>query len=187
MRTARLLTLGILVLAGGNIGCVGRMISEGLGAATGAAGKVLDIDKPAGLAKYHGFQVESLTITQGLKAPSNLTQLVRAAFMEASRAKGLTPEGKPGLLVSGEIISFESAGAVDEAIGPLEEIIIRAKLMDAGSKEVLAVANLIGRAKSTSAGGEKKLSQGAAKALKKWLKAGGIAKDEDEEKEKKKK
>lgn len=185
MKTYPSLGFGVLALliSGLNLGCMGRLIGEGVGAATGASGKVVGLSTPRGLEKYRGLKVDSLTVSPGLKAPGNLSSLVREQFLKAAAKKELKPGGTPCLVLSGEIYNYESAGAVDTAIGPLEEVIIRATLKDEQSGQVLGVANLIGRAKSTTAGGEKNLSEGAGKALAKWLKEGGITKG-DEEKEK---
>ena len=74
---------------------------------------------------------------------------------------------------------------MDTAIGPLEEVIVRTKLIDAASGQLLTEANLIGRSKSTTAGGAKHLAAGAGKALKSWLKQCGLKGGDEDEKEKK--
>jgi hypothetical protein len=166
-----------------NVGCMGRMIGEGMGAATGASGKVVDVVKTADLSRYKGFKVESITVAPGLMMPAETPSLVRQYINEAAEKKGLRPNGTPAFKLVGEIIHYESAGAVDTAMGPLEEVIVRTKLVDAATGKLLTEANLIGRAKSTTAGGAKNLSEGVGKALKKWLKDCGLkGGDEDEKK-----
>ncbi len=179
--------LGVSLMAGSNIGCMGRAISEGIGVVTGASGKVVHIDKVQQLEKYRGFKVESLTVTPGLKVPSGIPRLIDEEFMKVSAKKKLASDGTPRLVVSGEVTNYETADAVDTAIGPLEECIVRAELRDGETKRVLAVANLVSRAKSTTAGGEKNLSEGMGKALSKWLKAGGIKTEEEEKEDQKEK
>ncbi len=164
-------------------GCMSRAIKEGLGVATGASGKVVEVQKTTDLSKYKGFKVESLTAAPGLNMPSEVPAMVRQYFNEAAMKRGLTGSGTPALRLAGEIIHFESVGVVDTAIGPLEEVIVRTRLMDADGGQVLTEANLIGRAKSTTAGGAKNLSEGAGKALSKWLKECGLKADEDEDKD----
>jgi hypothetical protein len=173
----------ILSVVASNFGCQGRLISEGLGVVTGASGKAVDLSRPSGLEKYQGLKLEPITTSSGLKTPPELPSLLSEELLKAAANKGLTPDGKPALILTAEILNFESAGAVDTAIGPLEEVILRAQLTDAQSKDVLGVANLIGRATSTSSGGPKHLSEGAGKALTKWLKEGGITKGEQKGKE----
>lgn len=184
MRTCHsiLLTVGALFLVSLNVGCMGRIIGEGVGVVTGASGKVIPFTGPKRLTAYRGFHIESLTVTPGLKTPPALVSLVREELGRMAARKGLSGGAKPTLVFRGEIVNFESAGVVDTAIGPLEEVIVRATLADGENAEVLATANIIGRAKSTSAGGEKRLSEGVGKALGKWLKEGGIEKGEDDEK-----
>jgi hypothetical protein len=186
MRVTRLVVLvsTAVTLVTLNLGCVGRMIGEGVGVVTGASGKVVHLQGPENLEKYKGFQVDSITVSPGLKAPSSLASMVRTELLKTAAKKGLAPTGTPCLAVSGEIINYESADAVDTAVGPLEELMIRAKLTDAGTKQVLAEANLVARAKSTTAGGEKNLSEAAGKALSKWLRKGGLKKGDEEDEKK---
>jgi hypothetical protein len=181
--TVSLMT-GAICLA--NAGCMGRLISEGMGAATGAAGKVVDVQKPKDLSRYKGFKVESVTAAPGLMMPADTPALVRQNFNEAAEKKGLRPNGTPALKLVGEIIHYEPIGIVDEAMGPLEEVIVRTKLMDADTGQLLTEANLIGRSKATTSGGVKNLSEGAGKALKKWLKECGFKGDEEEQEKGKK-
>ncbi len=168
----------IVFVAGPNFGC-GRAISEGLGLATGASGKVIHLERPHLLDEYRGLRVESLTVTPGLKTPASLDSLIRDEIAKAGANLRLTPDGTPGLLFTGEVINYESAELVDTAIGPLEECIVRARLTDAGSGRILAVANLISRAKSTTASGEKNLAAGVGKALAAWLDSAGIKPEEE--------
>ncbi|MEW6251318.1 MAG: hypothetical protein AB1716_11770, partial [Planctomycetota bacterium] len=171
--------LGVSLLAGSNLGCMGRAISEGLGVVRGASGKVVDIERPQPLEQYRGFRVGSVTVTSGLETPPDLARLIREEFTKVSAKKNLPSDGQPCLQVSGEVTNYETAELVDTAIGPLEECIVRAKLTDADTQRVLAVANLVARAKSTTAGGVKNLSEGVGKALSKWLKAGGLQTEEE--------
>jgi hypothetical protein len=163
------------------MGCASRLIGEGMGAVTGASGKVVNMSAPGRLATYKGLRIETIKMVPGLKAPRELQTLLLEEFTKAAAKAGLTPSGTPGLVLAAEVVNYESASAADTAIGPLEEIIIRAQLTDSQSKEVLASANLIGRAKSVTAGGPKHLSEGAAKALSKWLKEGGLRAEEEGE------
>src|SRR5438309_1456141 len=59
------------------------------------------------------------------------------------------------------------------------------KILDARNNSVLAEANLLGRSKASSSSGQKNLSEGAGKALAKWLKQAGLP--EIKEKDKKEK
>ena len=162
-----------------NVGCVGRIIREGAGAAMGASGKVVELHTPSSLANYRGLTVESITVAQGLRVPDDITALVRQSYADAAKDLVLTPGGSPALAVSGEIIHYETGGTASKAIGPLQEIIIRTQLIDAGSKQSLGEANLIGRSKALTSSGSHNLTEGAGKALSKWLGDSGVKKDDD--------
>ncbi len=174
MRRFRLALVVGLLLGVANVGCMSRAIREGAGAVTGASGRVVALRQPANLAHYKGLRVESITVAPGLDAPGNVGSLVSQAFLEASQELTLSSAGSPALLVQGEIIHYETGGTASAAIGPLQEIIVRTQLSDAETHDVLGSANLVGRAKSLTASGEKNLAEGAGKALKKWLKKSGL-------------
>jgi hypothetical protein len=175
-------TLVVMALSLANLGCTGRLISEGVATVTGASGKVVDIRVTRSLSKYKGFKIESLKAAPGVMTPADMPTLIREQLMAAAEKRGLTANGQPAIKVAGEIIHYESGGIVDEAIGPLEEVIVRTKLTDAQSGELLAEANLVGRSKATTSSGAKNLSEGVGKAFDKWLKDGGLKKAGEKEK-----
>ncbi|MCZ6654590.1 MAG: hypothetical protein O7D91_16380 [Planctomycetota bacterium] len=167
-----------LFICTANVGCVSRAIREGAGAVRGASGKVVELQAPSSLAHYRGLTIESITVAEGLGVPSDLVTLVRQSYADAAKDLVLTSAGSPALAVSGEIIHYESGGAVSKAIGPLQEIIVRTQLIDAGSKQFLGEANLVGRSKALTSGGAHNLAEGAGKALAKWLRDSGAKKDD---------
>jgi len=164
-----------------NAGCQTRLINEGIGAVTGASPKVVSADTLGGLEKYNGLRVESVTMGQGVKGPASLAGIVQKEFTKAAEKKGLKSTGEPCLLVCCEIVHYESADMMDVAFGPFEEIVVRTQLKDAQTGQVLGMANLIGRAKTSAASGEEKLAEGAAKALRKWLRKGGLKQGREED------
>lgn len=161
-----------------NVGCMSRAIREGAGAVRGASGKVVELHTPSSLANYRGLAVESITVAKGLQVPGDIVTLVRQSYAEACEDLVLTPGGSPAVAVSGEIIHYETGGTVSKAIGPLQEIIVRSQLIDAGSKQFLGEANLIGRSKALTSGGARNLAEGAGKALAKWLRNSGVKEDD---------
>jgi hypothetical protein len=162
-------------------GCVGRFFSEGIGAARGASGKLVEIRKTPDLTRYTGLRIERITVGQGLQAPADMPSMIRNDLTVTAEKRGLRPEGQPGLTLSGQIVHYEPSSSVDTAIGPLEEVIFRAKLIDTQSGNLVAEANLVGRSKATSSSGTKNVSAGVAKALNQWLKQGGLKKDGEKE------
>jgi hypothetical protein len=164
-------------------GCMGRIFSEGMGAATGASGRVVGNSTVPDLTKYKSLHVEPITVAAGSQAPADMPDMAQADFEAAARFRGLTADGEPRLKFTGEIIHYESSSMVDTAIGPLAEVIVRAKLIDAGSGRVIAEANLVGRSKASDSSGAKHLSGGLGKALGKWLDSGGLKKQKAGDKE----
>lgn len=155
-------------------GCVGRLIRESIGVVKGAAGAVVEIKEPKDLSHYKGLRVDPVTVTPGMKVADETTGLIERQWTKCGPKLQLTPDGEPKLVLRGEIIHYEMGGAVDQAIGPLQEIILRAKLLDAATGELLGEANLLGRAKATTESGRPKLAVGTAKAVRKWLSAHGL-------------
>jgi hypothetical protein len=173
------MTLTAVALSILSLGC-GRMFSEGMGVATGASGRVVQIGLTPDLTKYKGLRIEEITVAQGLQAPSEMPAMIGSDLAAVAQKRGLMPEGQPGLKLSGQIVHYESSSMVDTAIGPLAESILRAKLTDA-SGTVVAEAQLVGRSKASSSSGDKSVSEGVAKAFDKWLKAGGLKTPDDKD------
>ncbi len=168
-----------LFICTANVGCVSRAIREGAGAVRGASGKVVELQAPSSLAHYRGLTIESITVAEGLGVPSDIVTLVRQSYADTSKDLVLAPGRSPALAVSGEIIHYETGGTVSKAIGPLQEIIVRTQLIDAGSKQFLGEANLIGRSKALTSGGSRNLAEGAGKALTEWLHDSGVEMDDE--------
>jgi hypothetical protein len=172
-------SLALLVVAGS--GCWGRLFSEGVGVVTGARGKVVVARKPGDLTRYRGLRLTPVTVAPELEAPAAVPGLIREALFDAAHKSGLTPTGTPALVLTAEVIHYESGGIVDTAIGPLDEVIVRARLNDAQSNAVVAEANLLGRSKATTSSGAENLSKGIGKAFRSWLKDAGFGKDVKDE------
>ncbi len=169
-----------LLLCASQVGCMSRAVREGVGAVRGASGKVVTRKRPPNLARFQGISVDSIEIAAGLDVPSEIPAMVRQAYLDAGADLGLSTGGSPALEVSGEIIHYETAGTVGQATGPLEEIIVRTRLGEAGSENALGEANLVGRSKATTSSGRHNLAKGAGKALEKWLKKSGLDREEDD-------
>ena len=169
--TMRLTAAALCILC---LGCMGRLFSEGMGAATGASGKVVEIGATPDLTKYKGMRIEGITVAQGSQAPAGMPEMIRGDLAAAAGKRGLSPQGDPGLTLSGEIVHYEASSTADKAMGPLEQVVVRTKLTDAQSGAVVAEANLIGRSKASSSSGAEKVSAGVGEALEKWLEDGGL-------------
>jgi len=155
------------------IGC-GRIFSEGMGQARGASGKVVETGVTPDLANYRGLQIEAITMASGSQTPAGMPDMIQADLQAVAETKGLTPEGTPGLRLSGTITQYETSSKTDKVVGPLAEVIVHAKLIDIQSGNVVAEANLIGRSKASSSSNVQDLSAGVGKALDQWLNNGGL-------------
>ncbi len=176
MRRTFILVSTALFLVATSSGCTSRVIKEGMGAVTGASGKIVEVRTDRDLSKYAGLQIGAITSAAGVRSPAELAQHIRTHFAETAAKQGLKPDGKPALKLTAEVVHYESGGLIDEAMGPFEEMIVRTKLLDAESGEVMAEANLIGRSKATMTGGAENLTKGAAKAFAKLLETCGLGK-----------
>ena len=170
--TLTIMTAMALSLLG--FGCMGRLFSEGMGQASGASGKVVETGMTPDLTNNKSLRIESITMTSGSQTPAEMPGMIQADLMAVAQKRGLTPEGNPGLRLSGVIIQYETSSTVDKVTGPLSEVIVQAKLTDAQSGNVVAEANLIGRSKASSSSNVTDLSAGVGKALDQWLKDGGL-------------
>ena len=179
----RMVTIMLTVVLVGILcfGCMGRFFSEGMGAARGASGKLIEIRKTPDLSRYTGLRIDRITVAQGLQAPADMPSAIEKDLAATAEKRGLTPEGQPGLTLSGEIVHYEPSSTTDKAIGPLEEVVVRIKLIDAQSGNLIAEANLVGRSKAISSSGTKNVSAGVAKAMNQWLKQGGLRNNGEKE------
>ena len=178
-RVTKMLTVVLLSML--CLGC-SRLFSEGMGAARGASGKVVEIGRTSDLTMYKGLRIESITVGEGLQVPAGMPNMIRTDFAAAAEKRGLMSAGQPALTLSAKIVHYETSSTVDKAVGPLSEVIVQAKLTDARSGKVVAEANLIGRSKATSSSSVNDVSEGAAKALDQWLKSGGLKEADEKEK-----
>lgn len=165
------LLLGTLLAAAG--GCVTRIAGEAVGAVAGASGKYVSIQplSMSAMSRYDMLKIEPLTSHLGhILPPGFSSQFETDLRTRLKEAKLLTGGTGRQLVLKGEIVHYEEDSLTDQAIGPLQEVIARLTLSDAQTGEVLGVANVIGRAKSSSAGGAGRLAEGLSKGVVKWLK-----------------
>jgi hypothetical protein len=173
----------LLVLAAGVAmvapGCVSTMITEGSGAVMGAKGTFMPIvplvgakvDRPLGA--YTPFELGTITDDIGGQAPQEFLLCLKDAFNQQARKAGL-PDGPSGkvLLIRGVVIHYESSSTMGFVLGPLEEAIVRAEMVDKATGKVLATANVVGRTEARVNAGPKEKADGVAKGMVKWIESG---------------
>jgi len=186
MKNALILSFAAFLLIVFALGCTGRIISESKGIVLGASGKIVERTPTPDLSAYKGFQVGDISIAPGIDAPIEILGLIQTDIVPCAQKRDLAADGSPALRFSGEVIHYETNQTIDHAIGPLEEVILHAKLTDVQSGAVIAEANILGRSKASSSRGPKILAGGVAKALDHWLKDGGLKTIEEKQKEQEK-
>lgn len=152
-----------------NFGCLSRFVSEGVGTARGASGKFVGGDAAGDFSRYKGLEIAPITVAPHLGDLDRMALLIQNDLEAVAARNGLRGDETPSLRLSGEIIHYETASSVDTVVGPLEEVIVRAAFVDAETGEKVAETNLIGRARATTASGDRNLSAGVGKALDEWL------------------
>lgn len=175
-------TLMILIVSAVSLlitqGCVGRLVSEGVGSVTGAKGTYMEL-QPVGeatrstaLADYTNFEMAPFGMDPGVRVPLMFTESFPDKFRQYL-AKEKLPQDSRGktLVIRGRILHYESAGLAGEIFGPFEEVIARVELVDKESGKVLGVANCIGRSQESVNKGAEDKAEGLAKAVVAWIKA----------------
>ncbi|MFP4054774.1 MAG: hypothetical protein ACLFV7_13005 [Phycisphaerae bacterium] len=161
---------GMLVMACG--GC-SSAIKEGARAAMGGRGYVAPLSGYQGegtpLSEYQNVELGELRDSFG-GVPQEFFNAVSQHFQrEVSDAELPTDPGGRTVLVRGEIIHYEGTGMVDTIVSPMGQVVVRAEMVDKGSGEVLATANLVGRIQSRLRQGPEMVAEGYARAVVKWL------------------
>ena len=185
MWTLSLVAIAAVLLSAGT-GCYGRAIKEGYYGITGATGDAIIIQgartEILNYANHYGnVKVEPFDSTMGSNIPhSFFTEVTRRTpkhletredELDGNPAKPFW-QGPPDrtLIVRGTLIHYETADTLDVALGPTEEAICRVTIVDGSTGSQLAVANCIGRCKSTVRSGADELADGVGKAIRKLLK-----------------
>jgi hypothetical protein len=176
MRTIRVLAMiGVMAAAMASQGCVERLVGEGMEGAMGAKGAYYQ-EKALGpakdhkaLAEYQRFELGEVKNSTGKFMPAEFMTYMPQQF-QAKLADSDLPKGASGktIVFRMNVVHYEKSDAVDNVMGPFEEVVARVELVDKGSGEVKAAGVAVGRTeKSVNIGPEKK-AEGLAKALIKW-------------------
>ncbi len=174
-RTATVVAVMALMFGLIQAGGCSTVIKESVGAFRGAKGLARPVEPvtPAGqspaLAGYTGFRVGRLSDPYN-QLPAGFPVHLERAFSELLGKSDL-PTAQPGktLEIRGEVIYFELNDTVGLALGEVEEVIVRAEMIDVGSGKVLGRANCIGRTTNRVNYGAEKKAQGLAKAYLNWI------------------
>jgi hypothetical protein len=124
------------------------------------------------LAQYRNFELGTFTDSFGGKVPPGLDSALRTAFQRMIDESDLPddPSG-PTLVITGEYLHYESADTLGVAIGPLEEVVARCRMVDQSSGRVLGTANCVGRTTNRVNIGVQKKAEGLAKSIISWIRS----------------
>lgn len=154
-------------------GC-GTVVSEGVGTLRGVKGVYVPLSRQpvAVMVAYTRFELGDLADNFAGKTPPELLRQLPHYFQEELDEKEISsahlPPGKT-LVIRGTILHYENAEFVGMVAGPLEEVLVRAQLVDKDDGTVLATANCIGRSTTRVNSGVSNKSKGLAKALVNWI------------------
>ncbi len=164
-----ILAATISTMAGG---CT-TSFKEGLGIVTGANGKYVPVKIAGDLSQYGNFELGQITDDSGGNTPPEFRQLLEVEFgKQLAEAKLPETRGEKTAVITGRIIHYEDKSTVSSMVKPLEEVIMRATMVDSATGAKLAEANCIGRTTTRSTLGTGRKAEGLAKAFVNWIKSG---------------
>ena len=122
------------------------------------------------LGEYQRFELGKISDGMGGRIPASLFGHLSPEFQKQLEARNLPnqPGGKT-LQIRGQILHYEDDNLVGAVVGPVEEVVLRAEMVDASTGQVLAVANCVGRTTTRVNLGVQKKAEGLAKAIVSWI------------------
>jgi hypothetical protein len=172
---SRTLTLVLIVAAlGSMVGC-GTAAKEGADLFLGADGTFVTIRAAQStrsffLADYTQFEVGGLTDDTGGNLPPYFMSDLRVKFAHELAEEALPNYAGKTLVLRGTILHYEAQELVGKIIGPIEQVIVRAEMVDKASGQVLTTANVVGRTTSRVTLGAEKKAEGLARGFVAWIK-----------------
>jgi len=168
-------TSAIAILTMLSAGCM-TAAKEGVGIIRGAKGSFVPLQTAGGretsldLGEYRRFELGEISDGMGGRVPASLFGHLSTEFRKQLEARDLPnqPGGKT-LLIRGQILHYEDDNLVGAVVGPVEEVVLRAEMVDASTGRVLAVANCVGRTTTRVNLGVQKKAEGLAKAIISWI------------------
>ena len=152
----------------------GTAIKEGIGLFRGGQGTFVPTSPrhadPSLLARYTDFRIGAMNDETGL-VPAGFFDHARMQLQAELAEKGLLAAAGRTCLIEGDVVHFETEGTVAIILGPMEEIVVKARLVDQDTGEVLARARCVGRIDTRLNTGVEKVAEGLGKAFAAWIEA----------------
>ena len=172
---SRTLTLVLAVIGLAGLGGCGTAIGEGAGLVMGADGTFVTIRAARSarsffLADYTQFEIGDLADDTGGNLPAYFMSNLRVKFAEELAEENLPNYAGKTLVLRGTILHYEAQELVGKLIGPIEQVIVRAEMVDKESGQVLTTANVVGRTTNRVNLGPEKKAEGLARGFVAWVK-----------------
>ncbi len=150
----------------------------GLSEVTGGKDMLVVIKNPSmsKIYNYKYIKIERFKNNMGHILPAETIPILYAACidkileepMQFQVAKDNSPANQT-IIIRGTIIHYNPAGGLSAVMGKFAQIICRVELVDKTTGQVLGIAHCIGFSKAIMRAGVEELSEGVAKAIRKWL------------------
>jgi hypothetical protein len=160
------------------VSCTGcsTLFKEGIKAGLGGRGAVASLQSPSSasamppLAEYKNFELGQLEDDFGGMVPSEFYDEIPGHFQREVLDANLPtdPTGKTAV-IRGTIIHYEGKDLVGSIVSPLDQVIVRAEMVDQQTGEILGRANLVGRTTSRTRRGPSIVAEGYARACVQWF------------------
>jgi len=148
------------------VGC--RGVSEGMGAVMGAKHSAANIQPMPKVDMIGPVTVEEFTTDVPALVPASWLASLTSATRKRVAEEDQLRAGRP-VTVSGVVIHREGSGVMGQVMGPDSEVVVRVTVREGG--KVLGVANVIGRARSSTSSSEGDLSDAVGKGVVEFLKS----------------
>ena len=172
--TSGTLTLAVVIIGLASFCGCGQAVSEGAGFVMGADGTFVTV-RPSTtgltyfLADYTQFELGGFRDDTGGHIPASFMGYLPGKFREELADAGLPNYAGKTLVLRGTVLLYEGEGFVGKIIGPIEQVIVRAEMVDKETGAVLTTANVIGRTTNRINLGVEAKAEGLAKGLIAWI------------------
>ncbi len=161
--------IGLVALSG-----CSTAIGEGVGLVKGPDGTFVTVRAATStssffLSDYTQFELGNFSDDTGRNVPMSFMGHLQSVFPRVVADRDLPNYAGKTLVLRGTILHYEGEGLVGKIIGPIEQVIVRAEMVDKESGQVLTTANVVGRTTSRINLGVDKKALGLARGLVAWI------------------
>jgi len=122
------------------------------------------------LAAYTNFRIGAMNDETGL-VPAGFFDRASVQMQADLLDKGLGNDAGKTAVIEGDVVHYETEGSMAMILGPMEEIVVKSRLVDEETGQVLARARCVGRIDARVNKGADKVAEGLGKAFASWIEA----------------